>query len=205
MYDEDKQGDIVENVNAEYENNEVDKIKQENETLRKMVETRDAELNKPKEITEDKISILSNALGINKINERLDELNKNDNYLVTEMGKIVNAINQLGQTLQGGQVISQGETPQIGDPVQKMELLSNLFDKGLQLYQTFKQNQAPPASTIPQLDPNWIMTEAIEAVKDDFSLGKDLRSAIKNSIKQKTVNSIIKGVVHSNIDNDEPA
>lgn len=191
----------VESIHDSIKQKELDDLQRENQTLKQMVENRNQEINKPREISEDKIIVLSSALGIDKINERLDELNKNDNYLVQEMSKVVNAINQIGQTISGNQSIPTGETPAIGDPIQKMELLSNLFDKGLALYTTYKQNSNQNSPTaIPGLDPNWLMNEAIEAVKDDFSLGKDLRGAIKNSIKGKAVRGIIKDVINSNSD-----
>lgn len=207
MYDEDKQDDTIEIINENIKNNEIDSIKQENETLKKMLETRNAELNKPKEVAEDKIQVLSNALGLNKINERLDELNKNDNYLVNEMSKIVQAINQLGQNLQGGQVIPQGETPAIGNPLQKMEMLSGLFDKGLQLYQTFKSNQTP-VSAPALINQDFINQRMVESFMEDLDTGKSISTFIKNSLKKTAskniVNTALKDIGTDN-DSSEPA
>ena len=45
------------------------------------------------------------------------------------------------------------------------------------------------------LNPAELMKDAAEAVKDDFSIGKELRTAIKASIRQKAVRGIVKEVM----------
>ena len=191
----------VESINDSIKQKEFEDLQRENQTLKQMIENRNIELNKPKEATEDKIQVLSNALGISKINERLDELNKNDNYLVQEMSKVVNAINLLGQNLQGGQTIPVGETPAIGDPLQKMELLSNLFDKGLALYTTYKQNQTPQS---PQqlIDPEYINQKVKNSIMGNFELGEALIDSLKNKVINKALTKTVQQIVDNS---DDPA
>ena len=170
-----------------------------------MVENRNQELTKPKEIQEDKIQVLSAALGIDKINERLDELNKNDNYLVQEMSKVVNTINQIGQSISGNHTIPTGETPSIGDPLQKMELLSNLFDKGLQLYTTYKQNKDPVAQA-PLIDQNFINQRMVESFMEDLDTGKSISTFIKSSLKKTATKNIVNTALKDiGQDTNEPA
>ena len=180
--------DTIENINDSIKQKELEDLQRENQTLKQMVENRNQEIRK--EPQEDKIQTLSNALGINKINERLDELNKNDNYLVAEMSKVVNAINQIGQSISGGQAIPQGEAPAIGDPLQKMELLSNLFDKGLQLYTTYKQNKTPEAQA-PLIDQNFINQRMVESFMEDLDTGKSISTFIKSSLKKTATKNIV--------------
>ena len=189
----------VESLNESLEQDKLAALQRENQTLKQMVENRNQELNKPASVEPDKITALSNLLGINRINAAIDELNTGQNQIIGRLTEVINAVNNLAGHAQG---TATGEP--IGDPMQKMNMLSDLVGKGLELYSTYKQNKSPDNS-LPALDPSWIMSEAIQSVKDDFSLGKDLRTAIKNTLKQKTVNTIIKGVVSSNTDNDEPA
>ena len=209
MYDEDKiineeeiteKNNTVEIINDKLERDKLEALQRENQTLKQMVETRNQELTKLKDIQEDKIQVLSAALGIDKINERLDELNKNDNYLVAEMSKVVNAINQIGQSISGNQAIPTGEAPAIGDPLQKMEMLSNLFDKGLQLYTVYKQNQTPQS---PQqlIDPEYINTKVKNSIMGNFELGE----ALIDSLKSKVINKALTKTVSQIIDQDEPA
>ena len=192
------ENNTVEIINDSIKQKELEDLQRENQTLKQMVENRNQEIKK--EPTQDKIQVLAATLGIDKINERLDELNKNDNYLVQEMSKIVNAINQIGQNISGAAAIPQGETPAIGDPIQKMELLSNLFDKGLQLYTVYKQNQTPPN---PQqlIDPEYINTKVKNSIMGNFELGE----ALIDSLKSKVINKALTKTVSQIIDNDEPA
>ena len=207
MYDEDKiineeetteKNDTVEIINDKLERDKLEALQRENQTLKQMVENRNQEIKK--EPSQDKIQVLASALGIDKINERLDELNKNDNYLVQEMSKVVNAINQIGQSISGNQTIPTGETPAIGDPLQKMEMLSSLFDKGLQLYTVYKQNQTPQS---PQqlIDPDYINQKVKNSIMGNFELGE----ALIDSLKSKVISKALTKTVSQIIDNDEPA
>jgi len=74
------ENNTIESINENIQQKELEDLQRENQTLKQMVENRNQELKK--ESPEDKIQTLATVLGINKINERLDELNKNDNYLV---------------------------------------------------------------------------------------------------------------------------
>ena len=195
--------DTIENINDSIKQKELDDLQTEIKTLKQMVENRNQEIKK--EPTQDKIQVLAAALGIDKINERLDELNKNDNYLVQEMSKVVNAINQIGQTISGGQSIPQGETPAIGDPLQKMELLSNLFDKGLQLYTTYKQNKDPVAQA-PLIDQNFINQRMVESFMEDLDTGKSISTFIKSSLKKTATKNIVNTALKDiGQDSNEPA
>ena len=212
MYDEDKiineeeiteENNTIKIINDKLERDKLEALQRENQTLKQMVENRNQEIKK--EPTQDKIQVLASALGIDKINERLDELNKNDNYLVAEMSKVVNAINQIGQTISGGQAIPTGEAPAIGDPLQKMELLSNLFDKGLQLYTTYKQNKDPVAQA-PLIDQNFINQRMVESFMEDLDTGKSISTFIKSSLKKTATKNIVNTALKDiGQDSNEPA
>ena len=203
---EDKTNDssnTIEKINDSIKQKEFEDLQRENQTLKQMVENRNQEIKK--EPPQDKIQVLAAALGIDKINERLDELNKNDNYLVQEMSKVVNAINQIGQNISGNQAIPQGETPAIGDPLQKMELLSNLFDKGLQLYTTYKQNKDPVAQA-PLIDQNFINQRMVESFMEDLDTGKSISTFIKSSLKKTATKNIVNTALKDiGQDSNEPA
>ena len=206
MYESDNEDKIeendstVESVNNEIQERKVEELQRKIDTLEQMVQNRDQEINKPVQNVEaEKIAALSNLLGINKMKEQIDELNTGQNQIIGKLSELITGFNNMTAS-----VAPHNPESTTGDPMQKMSMLGELVDKGIQLYSTYKQNKSPE-NTLPALDPSWIMSEAIQSVKDDFSLGKDLRTAIKNTLKQKTVNTIIKGVVSSNTDNDDPA
>ena len=189
----------IESINDNIKQKELEDLQRENQTLKQMVENRNQELKK--ETPEEKIQTLATVLGISKINERLDELNKNDNYLVAEMSKIVVSINQIGQNISGNQAIPTGEAPPIGDPLQKMELLSNLFDKGIQLYTTYKQNSN---LSQPQLS-LFNQDEINERMKKSATGTWDLGEAIIDTLTQKVVKKAMSKVMSDiAIDSDEP-
>ena len=193
----------IESINDSIKQKEFEDLQRENQTLKQMVENRNKEIKS--ENNEDKITTLANVLGINKINERLDELNKNDNYLVQEMSKIVSAINQIGQNISGGQTIPTGEAPAIGDPLQKMEILSNLFDKGLQLYTTYKQNK-DPVSQAPLIDQNFINQRMVESFMEDLDTGRSISTFIKSSLKKTATKNIVNTALKDiGQDSSEPA
>lgn len=207
MYDEDKQDDTIESINENLENQEINSIKQENETLKKMVENRNQELNKQKENPEDKIKALSNVLGIDKINARIDELNQSDNSIIGKLSEVINGMNNISNAINGNRPISSDEPQEPSNPLAKMELISNLIDKGVQLYTTFKQNQNPPENTNNMLgiDQSWIMAQVGNSVKRKFELGDKIYDTVEAVLTKKTTNKVVNAALESKIDVDEPA
>lgn len=202
MYDEDKQDDPIQDVNDEYEAQSFDKIKQENETLKKMVESRNAELQKPKEITEDKILALSNVLGINKMKEQIDELNNGQNQIIGKLSEVINSMNTITQSINGNH---QAIPTEASDPLAKLDLLSGVIDKATQLYSVYKQNKEPIAQA-PLIDQNFINQRMVDSFMEDLDTGKSISTFIKNSLKKTAtkniVNTALKDIGH---DTDEPA
>ena len=201
MYDEDKQDDTIQDVNDEYEAQSFDKIKQENETLKKMVESRNAELQKPKEITEDKILALSNVLGINKMKEQIDELNNGQNQIIGKLSEVINSMNTITQSINGNHSVPT----EASDPLAKLDLLSGVIDKATQLYSVYKQNKEPIAQA-PLIDQNFINQRMVDSFMEDLDTGKSISTFIKNSLKKTAtkniVNTALKDIGH---DTDEPA
>ena len=205
MYDEDKQDDTIESINENLENQEINAIKQENETLKKMVETRNAELNKQKENPEDKIKALSNVLGIEKINARIDELNQSDNAIIGKLSEVINGMNTLTNTINGNHSNNTEESPEIGNPLAKMELISNLIDKGVQLYTTFKSNQTPVGQPA-LIDQDFINKRMVESFMEELDTGKSISTFIKNSLKKTATKNIVNASLKDiGLDESEPA
>ncbi len=204
MYDEDKHDNTIESINETIQNNEIDSIKQENETLRKMVETRNQELQKPKDNSEDKIIALSKVLGIDKMKMQIDELNQGQNALIGKLSEVIQGMINISNAINGNRQITNESAPAIGDPMQKMEILSNIIDKGVQLYSTFKQNQTPQTSTA-LIDQDFINKRMVESFMEDLDTGKSISTFIKNSLKKTAskniVNTALKDIGN---DSDEP-
>ncbi len=206
MYDEDKQENTIEIINEDLENKEIDTIKQENETLKKMLETRNAELNKQKENPEDKIKALSNVLGIEKINARIDELNQSDNAIIGKLSEVINGMNNISSAIGGGNRSNNTEESQeIGNPLAKMELISNLIDKGVQLYTTFKSNQTPVGQPA-LIDQDFINKRMVESFMEELDTGKSISTFIKNSLKKTATKNIVNASLKDiGLDESEPA
>jgi hypothetical protein len=198
MYEEDKEPKSTDEIINEYNQQEAERKKQEElqrlETLRRMEE------NRKQQAEPDKIAALANVLGIGKINERLDELNQSQNAVIEKLGETINALNGITARINGG--ISQTTSPEIGDPMAKMELLTGLLDKAGQFYSIYKQNQSPPAPNS-IIDPEIINEHLRDSMLSNFELGDALVKTLKNKVVGKALTKTISGIV--NDDSNDPA
>ena len=184
---------INESIQAEkYKNLEI-----QNETLKKMVENRNQELKKDN--SDDKILALSNVLGINKMKAQIDELNQGQNSIIGKLSEVITGMNTITQAVNTNGN-NHSEPTVNNNPLEKIELLTNLIDKLSPLYQIYKQNQIQPS--IPQLiDPEYINQKVKNSIMGNFELGE----ALIDSLKHKVINKALTKTVSQIIDNDEPA
>lgn len=188
----------IKSINDKIEQKSFEDLQRENQTLKQMVENRNQEIKK--ENSEDKITALSNVLGINKMKAQIDELNQGQNSIIGKLSEVINGMNNITQAVNGNANNPQAEPMQVGDPMQKIELISNLIDKLGPLYTIYKQNQNPPS---PQqlIDPEYINQKVKNSIMGNFELGE----ALIDSLKSKVINKALTKTVSQIIDNDEPA
>jgi hypothetical protein len=199
MYEEDKEPKSTDEIINEYNQQEAERKKQEElqrlETLRRMEENR-----KNQPMPEDKIKALSNVLGIDRINERLNELNESQNQVIGKLSETITALNRIVTQINGGVV--QAPTSEGVDPMAKMELLTGLLDKAGQFYSIYKQNQNPPAPNS-IIDPEIINEHLRDSMLSNFELGDALVKTLKNKVVGKALTKTISGIV--NDDSNDPA
>lgn len=193
------------NIKKEIEATEQEKIRLE--SLRQMEINKENERLKQLELEEnqrqqeEKLNALSHTLGIPKINERLDELNVSQNEIIAKLTQVIQVLNQ---GIPQGQTV-QAEAGQI-DPIQKLEAVSGIFDKAVQLYTTFKQNQSPQAAPA-LIDQEFINKRMVESFMEDLDTGKSISTFIKNSLKKTATKNIVstalKDIGHD--DSNDPA
>lgn len=166
------------------------------ETIAKMEQNRIEEEQRKKDLI-----ALVEALGIKQQQEDLDVLkqaiqamNVNINAINESLIKIVGVVDQHTQIL-NGQPQAQQAGPATNTPNEmKLMQLGELAKTFADVWHTIKGQPAPQVG-IPGLDANALMSEAVEAVHDDFSIGKELRTAIKSSIRKKVVGNVISNVL----------
>lgn len=179
----------IESINDNIQQKEIDDLQRENQTLKKMVENRNAEIQKPKE-SDDKIQALSNVLGINRINERIDELNQSQNSLIGKMSEMIQGMNNISSAINGNKQGSIGPDVSTSDPMAKMELISGLLSKAGEFYSIYKQNQTPTNQPA-LIDQEFINKRMVESFMEDLDTGKSISTFIKNSLKKTATKSIV--------------
>ena len=210
MYDEDKiinekeiteKNNTIEIINDKLERDKLEALQRENQTLKQMVENRNQEIKKEPE--SDKIQALSKVLGIEKMKAQIDELNQGQNAVIGKLSEVITGMNNLTNVVNGRSTIT--EAPQVGDPMQKLELLGTILDKIGPLYQTFKQSQTPQAAA-PLIDQEFINHRMVESFMEDLDTGKSISTFIKNSLKKTASKNIVNTALKDiGSDNDEPA
>ena len=189
----------INNINSQMQNQSNEQLQRENETLKQMVENRNQALKEPEG---DKIAALSKVLGIERMKQQIDELNAGQNAVIGKLSEIINGMNNLTNVVNGR---APQEAPQVGDPMQKLELLGTILDKIGPLYQTFKQSQTPNAPA-PLIDQDFINHRMVESFMEDLDTGKSISTFIKNSLKKTASKNIVNTALKDiGSDNDEPA
>ena len=200
------ENNTIEIINEKLEQDKLAVLQRENQTLKQMVENRNQEIqNKPVENSEDKILALSNVLGINKMKEQIDELNNGQNQIIGKLSEVINSMNVISQSINGGHVNQAASPEDMSNPLAKLDLLSGVIDKATQLYSVYKQNKEPIAQA-PLIDQNFINQRMVDSFMEDLDTGKSISTFIKNSLKKTAtkniVNTALKDIGH---DTDEPA
>ena len=179
----------IESINDNLQQKEIENLQRENQTLKQMVENRNAEIQKTKE-SDDKIQALSNVLGINRINERIDELNQSQNSLIGKMSEMIQGMNNISATINGNKQGSIGPDVSTSDPMAKMELISGLLSKAGEFYSIYKQNQTPTNQPA-LIDQEFINKRMVESFMEDLDTGKSISTFIKNSLKKTATKTIV--------------
>jgi len=199
---------IIQDVEAQKRAKENDEEKKRQETLRQMEINREnarleqEEQKRHEQEQIEKLNALSQTLGIPLINQRIDELNTSQNEIIGKLSQVINILNQ-GIPQQAPNY--ESASGQI-DPIQKMEALSGIFDKAVQLYSVYKQNKEPQGAP-PLIDQNFINQRMVDSFMEDLDTGKSISTFIKNSLKKTAtkniVNTALKDIGHD--DSNEPA
>ena len=193
----------IESINDNIQQKEIENLQRENQTLKQMVENRNQEIQKPKE-SDDKIQALSNVLGINRINERIDELNQSQNSLIGKMSEMIQGMNSISNAINGNKQASIGPEVSSGDPMAKMELISGLLSKAGEFYSIYKQNQTPTNQPA-LIDQEFINKRMVESFMEDLDTGKSISTFIKNSLKKTATKNIVNTALKDIGHDDDPA
>lgn len=204
---DDERTDAVEEANKFVENQRKEAALKQAETISQMQKNReDNEL----------VKQLAEAMGYRQQQEDIDHL-KNGfaalqqsiqimvqslQGLKTEIEKTNMVVNQQSQLITGANQTAAG-APAAPNEAKLMQL-AEVAQSLAAAWKTIKGEPAPVAG-IPGFDANSLMAEAIEAVHDDFSIGKELRGAIKNSIRKKVVGNVINSVLQPDDSTHGPA
>ena len=187
--------DIVEKANEAY-----DELHSppKGEVHRPIIEPEPQPQTEPEKPPVDALKKLSDDLGVTQIREDVDGLKADMRKLMESQQQIIESQNQVVSAINGSQQQQQsqpaapGGMPELSQ-MEKMQAFGEIIEKAAGIWKQFK-GEPPQQSSIPGLDPQWIMNEAVEAVKDDFSLGRELRGAIKRNIKGKAVSSVVQNM-----------
>jgi len=185
---DDETDNLVNEINLKNEQKLIEDENKRLETIRLMEQNR----NNAKDELE-KIQALAKVLGIDKITERLDELNKNDNYLVGKMTELVNSINGISMQEPAA---PQAQTNEIN----KLQLLGQLLESpiGKALADKFL---SPPQIQNQIIDPEYINEKVRSSIMGNFEVGEALIGQLKNKIIGKAITKTVSSILDSN----EPA
>lgn len=181
---EDETDNLVDEINLKNEQKLIDDENKRLETIRLMEQNR----NNAKDELE-KIQSLAKVLGIDKITERLDELNKNDNYLVGKMTELINSINNVS--------MQEPAAPQGHSEINKLQLIGQLLDSplGKALADKFI---SPPQIQNQIIDPEYINEKIRSSVMGNFEVGEALIGQLKNKIIGKAITKTVSSILDSN-------
>ena len=192
----------IETINESIQAEKLKNLETQNETLKKMVENRNQELKK--ENSDDKITALSNVLGINKMKAQIDELNQGQNSIIGKLSEVITGMNNITQAV-NTKVNNNSEPIQPGNSLDKIELISSLIDKLGPLYQIYKQTHEPAPLT-PLIDQEFINKRMVESFLSELDTGKDIQTFVKTSLKRTATKNIINTALKDIGQNtDEPA
>lgn len=151
----------------------------------------------------DRLKELSDSLGVSQIREDVDVLKQNMNRIAESQQELISTVNSIATVFNQQNQGTPQQADQKGINPENAQALVAIVDT---LADTWKKIKGPTEqpNQLPGLDPNWIISEAVEAVKDDFSLGRDLRAAIKRNIKGKAVSSVVKNMSNEVAGTHEP-
>lgn len=169
----------IETINENQNQKIIDDLRLEISTLKQMVENRNQELQKPTSNDSEKIEALSHVLGINRMKEQISELNNGQNAIIQKLSELITAFNTKAQSPE----------PDIGNPIDKINLITTLLDKGTQLYSTYKQNASP--NVAPLIDQDFINKRMVDSFMEDLDTGKSISTFIKNSLKKTATKNIV--------------
>lgn len=191
----------IESINNNIKEKEFENLQRENETLKKMVETRNNELKK--EDSQDKILALSKVLGIDNMKNQIDELNNGQNAIIGKMTEIIQGMNNITATISGQTPLTESTQE---NPLQKLQLIEGLISKAGEFYNIYKQNQTPHSAPA-LIDQDFINRRMVESFMEELDTGKSISTFIKNSLKKTASRNIVSTALKDigNADNNEPA
>ena len=156
-----------------------------------------------KEKSDDKITAMSNVLGINKMKAQIDELNQGQNSIIGKLSEVITGMNSITQAVNTNAHTT--EPAAAGNPLEKIELISSLIDKLGPLYQIYKQTHEPAPLT-PLIDQEFINKRMVESFLSELDTGKDIQTFVKTSLKRTATKNIINTALKDIGQNtDEPA
>ncbi len=160
-------------------------------------------------LTEDKQTEQKRDAVLNLVNdvqqqrEEIDKINESVKYIAEKMEILFQNTNKQNELitkfLQGGGQPSP--TKQNFQANQLMDILNSPLGEKLasRLFPTEDKT-----AQFPGLDPNYIMTRAVESVQDNFEIGKVINDSIKSSLKKTAINKITRSLTSLNDDGHQP-
>jgi uncharacterized phage infection (PIP) family protein YhgE len=137
-----------------------------------------------------KLNELVEALGIKTMSEDIDNLKATVKAIAEKLSESIEAINKQNEILSNGiqapgipdqsQGIAQGLTPE------KIEMLSNVFDK---LMAVFRPPAAPAGPTT--ITQEFINKKMEAGILDDLETGENIRKYISDSLKKKATRTVV--------------
>ena len=139
----------------------------------------------------EKLRDLSNALGLPRLTEDIDNLNKSVSFLAEQSAATNEGLNKLINHIASGQagqgVPTQG-VPAQGMDMEKIEVLGRLAESLLPIWQ---QIRGPPAAAPSIISQDVINQKMMENFMDNIETGESITKFIKDSLKKKVTKEVV--------------
>ncbi len=136
-----------------------------------------------------KLNELVEALGVKTMSEDIDNLKATVKAIAEKLGESIEAINKQNELIQNGFSAAPGSQPQgmaQGLTPEKIEMLSNVFDKLMAVF------RPPPAPAGPTTITQEFINKKMEAgILDDLETGENIRRFISDSLKKKATRTVV--------------
>ena len=154
-----------------------------------------------KQLEEKRDAVISLVSDVAQQREEIDKINESIKYIAEKMELLFSNTTKQNELIT--QFVKSGQSPTQSSfqTNQLMDLLNSPVGEKL-ANRLFGSEEK--TAQFPGLDPNYIMTRAVESVQDNFEIGKVINDSIKNSLKKTAINKITRSLTSLNDDGHQP-